>query len=68
MNTYLVTPKRVLGSDSFTVRADSYSEAIEKAAERIKAEDWYAEEWEVWQLVAHYLQGASEAATEASHG
>lgn len=48
MNTYLITPKYCLGSDSFTVSANSHAEAIEKAQERIKREDWHSSNgWDV---------------------
>lgn len=42
MNTYLITPKYVLGSDSFYVMAESHDVAIKKAKARIAKEDWYS--------------------------
>jgi len=40
MNSYLVTPRFVLGADSFHVQANCTEEAIAAARERIKREDW----------------------------
>lgn len=42
MNTYLITPKYVLGSDSFRVSAQSHAEAIEMAKFIIKREDYHS--------------------------
>lgn len=55
MNTYLVTPKYVLGSDSFYVTAESHVKAIELAKARIKRENWYSPHgWEILLEVADF--------------
>lgn len=46
--SYLISPKYVLGSDSFRVAATSHLEAIKIAKKRIKNEDWHSPHgWEV---------------------
>lgn len=48
MNSYLITPKYVLGSDSFRVAAENTDQAIELAKRRIKREDWHSPHgWDV---------------------
>jgi hypothetical protein len=55
MNTYLITPKYVLGSDSFYVKAPSHAVAIEKAKEHIKREDWHSPNgWDVLMQVTTF--------------
>lgn len=49
MNTYLITPAGVLGSDSFFVPARNSEEAIFYAKARIKREGWHSPAgWEIY--------------------
>jgi hypothetical protein len=57
-NEWLVTPRRVLGSDSFTVFAPSYHEAVRAAKRRIHREDWScADGWEIYRKYENFDQG-----------
>lgn len=56
-NEYLITPKYVLGADSFSVRAESHAEAVEIAQETIAKEDWSSEHgWECYLLVTEFRE------------
>lgn len=55
MKTFLITPKYVLGSDSFYVQAANHDEAVAKAKERIKREDWHSPNgWDVLEDVGSF--------------
>lgn len=48
-NDWLVTPRYVLGSDSFCVGAETRAEAVELAKARIAAEGWHSPMgWELY--------------------
>lgn len=55
MHSYLITPKFMLGADSFWVQAEDQAGAIEKAKARIKKEEWYSPHgWDVLQELADF--------------
>lgn len=55
MNTYLITPKYVLGSDSFYVKAKSSDEAVTIAKNTIAKEGWHSPHgWEVLQEITTF--------------
>lgn len=55
MKTYLITPRYVLGSDSFYVTASSLAIAIAEAKARIRDEDWHSPNgWDVLEEVATF--------------
>jgi hypothetical protein len=59
-NTYLITPKFVLGSDSFYVKAASHAEAIEIAKNTIAKEDWHSPHgWDVLIEVTSFEDGGN---------
>lgn len=55
MKEYLITPYGTLGSDSFTIRAESVDEAIRAARVRIANEDWASQfGWEVYERLVTF--------------
>jgi hypothetical protein len=56
MKSYLITPSYVLGSDSFFVQAATRDEAMALAKAYIAKEDWYADEWKIFEKLGSFEQ------------
>ena len=57
---YLITPKSVLGCDSFWVQADNLKEAMDKALRKIRNEEWHSPNgWECCRLLGEFTDNNS---------